>query len=132
MLKRAISMASKLPITVSDAAWSKMADVLQKSGRSAFVFSAQGGGCNGFNYNLETIDGTLFNSLKDKKSTVMENADTVLVVDKKSEFLLIGTTIDYVKEDYQKGVFESKFIFVPKKEIATSCGCGVSFSPKNL
>ena len=43
---------------------------------------------------------------------------------------LLGTTIDYVKEDYSKNIFESKFVYIPDKDKATSCGCGVSFNPK--
>ena len=43
---------------------------------------------------------------------------------------LIGTTIDYESEDFEKGRFESKFTFTPDKDFATSCGCGVSFNPK--
>ena len=46
------------------------------------------------------------------------------------EIYLIGTTIDYQFEDVKKGIYDSKFIFTPDKKIATSCGCGVSFSPK--
>ena len=53
-----------------------------------------------------------------------------LVIDPMSEMLLMGTTIDYIKEDYSKQIFESKFTFTPEKEIASTCGCGVSFSPK--
>ena len=41
---------------------------------------------------------------------------------------LLGTTIDYVKEDYNKNIFESKFIFVPNKDLANTCGCGVSMT----
>ena len=44
---------------------------------------------------------------------------------------LIGTKIDYINENYSKNIFESKFIFTPDKNFATSCGCGVSFNPKN-
>ena len=51
-------------------------------------------------------------------------------VDPMSEMLLLGTTIDYIKEDYNNQIYESKFIFTPRKELATSCGCGVSFSPR--
>ena len=41
-------------------------------------------------------------------------------------------TIDYISEDYSKGQYESKFVFNVDKKFASSCGCGVSFSPKNL
>ena len=43
---------------------------------------------------------------------------------------LLGTTIDYMYEDYNYGIFESKFIFLPNKKLASSCGCGISFTPK--
>ena len=43
---------------------------------------------------------------------------------------LLGTTIDYINEDYKKGIYESKFYFEINKELMTSCGCGISFSPK--
>ena len=43
---------------------------------------------------------------------------------------LFGTKIDFIKEDYNKNIFESKFIFIPDKNLATSCGCGISFNPK--
>ena len=33
-------------------------------------------------------------------------------------------------EDFRKGEFESKFQFKINKEKMTSCGCGISFSPK--
>ena len=41
-------------------------------------------------------------------------------------------TIDYISEDYSKGQYESKFVFNVDKKFASSCGCGVSFSPKNF
>ena len=61
----------------------------------------------------------------------MEENNTKLVIDPLSEMYLIGTTIDYINEDFEKGVFENKFIFLADKKIATSCGCGTSFTPKN-
>ena len=44
---------------------------------------------------------------------------------------LLGTTIDYISEDYTKGQFESKFQFDINKDLMNSCGCGMSFNPKN-
>ena len=43
---------------------------------------------------------------------------------------LLGTKIDYIKEDFSKGQYENKFVYEVDKELMTSCGCGVSFSPK--
>ena len=42
---------------------------------------------------------------------------------------LLGTTVDYIQEDYGKGIFESKFKFEINKEKMSSCGCGISFTP---
>jgi len=45
---------------------------------------------------------------------------------------VIGTTIDYINEDYKKGIFENKFIYNVDKKLASSCGCGISFTPKKI
>ena len=42
----------------------------------------------------------------------------------------MGTTIDFITEDYSKNIFENKFTFTPQKNLATSCGCGISFALK--
>jgi Fe-S cluster assembly iron-binding protein IscA len=54
----------------------------------------------------------------------------LVYVDPASEMFLLGTTIDYIKEDYSKGQFENKFIFEVDKELLSTCGCGTSFTPK--
>ena len=132
MLKRLFSVSKKAPITVSDQAWSKMSDVLRANNNYAFLFSAETGGCNGFNYNLETINKDQFKDLDNTKipPTLINKGYANLVIDPLSEMVLIGTTIDYIKEDYPNNIFESKFTFTPDKELATTCGCGVSFTPK--
>ena len=45
---------------------------------------------------------------------------------------LLGTEIDYIKEDFNKKIYESKFIYNIDKNLMTTCGCGTSFSPKNI
>ena len=132
MFTRTFTTLIKFPINVSATAWDKMAHILDKSNSNAFLFFATGGGCNGFNYNLETINKDDYNSLKSKKPTptIITNNTTQLIIDIKSEMLLLGTNIDYVQENYKKNIFESRFIFTPQKDLATSCGCGISFSPK--
>ena len=126
-----LSSLRKDPITITNKAWSKMTNILKKN-NYAFLFSAKGGGCNGFNYTLNTINEIEFNELYEEKipPTIIKNNNTKLIIESSSLWLLIGTTIDYIKEDYSKNIFESKFIFTPKKELATTCGCGVSFTPK--
>ena len=118
---RALStIAVKPVINVSEPAWQKLLSIYKKSGNPHFLFSADGGGCGGFKYNLQQTED--INS-KDPKVT---NGEITIAIDQVSEFLVLGTTIDYKRTE-----FEHKFEFIPDKTFATSCGCGVSFSPKN-
>ena len=120
-------------ISVTKQAWKKIGSILQKTpGAHGFLFGARGGGCNGFNYKLETIDEKKFDNLtaEEPSPIVVTNSNTQVVIEPMSEMLLLGTSIDFIEENYSKNIFESKFIFTPKKDFATSCGCGISFSPK--
>ena len=98
------------------------------------MFSAEGGGCNGFNYKLNSIEDKTYNKLIESKlpPTILTNNNISVIIDPMSEMYLIGTKIDYIFEDFNKGIFENKFVFTPDKEIASSCGCGVSFAPRNI
>ena len=80
---------------------------------------------------LNLLNQKLYESIrKQKYLTVLNHKDTHLYVDPLSEMYLLGTTIDYIHEDYSKGQFESKFNFDINKDLMSSCGCGISFSPK--
>ena len=123
----------KAPIQVTNNAWSKIDKIMNKSKNNiGFLFSISSGGCNGFNYNLNLLESDELNELnKEKlKMSYVESNNLRIYIEQKSEFYLLGTTIDYISEDFSKNIFESKFIFKPDKEKASTCGCGVSFSPK--
>ena len=134
MFRRFYSSVIKPPVIISNNAWDKIRDIIKKSNnKNGFLFYASSGGCNGFNYNLELIDEDIHNEIKDlkiKPNKISDSEYNKVYIDPKSEIFLIGTKIDYIKEDYSKNIFESKFIFIPDKDLATSCGCGVSFNPK--
>jgi iron-sulfur cluster assembly protein len=120
-------------IRVTSNAWTKMKTILNISNNKlGFIFSASSGGCNGFNFDLNIIDKKTFNKINQNKlkPTIIEHDNIKLYIDPLSELYLLGTTIDYIKEDYSKGQFENKFIFNVNRDLATSCGCGVSFTPK--
>ena len=126
-----LSTVAKSPINITDTAWKKIVDILTKSNAQGMVFSATGGGCNGFYYNFEIMSKSDVDLSKSKiKITYVEKEQSKVYIDPSSEMLLLGTTIDYIEEDYNKGVYESKFVYKADNNIATSCGCGVSFSPK--
>ena len=116
-------------IHITENAWDKLKSIQPDS---YFMFYAEGGGCNGFNYRLSLIKKSLGENLLKKKlpPSVINNQDINVIVDPMCEMYLIGTTIDYQFENMEKGIYDSKFIFTPDKNLATSCGCGVSFSPR--
>ena len=134
MIKRFYSTIMKTPIIITSNAWNKMNEISNKQDIKTFIFKATSGGCNGFNYKLELINNINYEKIihtqsTNIKPTILSNNNVKLLIDPISEFLLFGTTIDYIKEDYSNGIFENKFLFIPDKSLASSCGCGISFTP---
>jgi iron-sulfur cluster assembly accessory protein len=135
MTKRLFTSLNKFPITITNNAWEKMSQIIEQKNMEGFMFSAISGGCNGLNYDLKLIDSykvimEQYTNNGKTKISVMENNNNRLYIDPLSEMFLFGTTIDYILEDYDKGLFENKFVFIVDKNFASSCGCGVSFTPK--
>tara|TARA_B100000795_G_scaffold250604_1_gene218922 strand:+ start:1215 stop:1601 length:387 start_codon:yes stop_codon:yes gene_type:complete len=126
---RLYSTVSKFPIIVTNSAWNKMGDVIKKQEAYCFYLDIKSGGCSGFSYDMKLLN--LNNIQNYSKITMMENGDSKLLIEPSAEMFLLGTTIDYVEEDYSKGIFEKKFTFTPDKDLATTCGCGISFNPNS-
>ena len=120
-------------IQITQNALKKMSNIIKLSkNKYGFIYSASSGGCNGFNFELNLLTHKVYESIqKQKYFTVLNHENTHLYVDPLSEMHLLGTTIDYIHENYEEGQFESKFFFDINKELMSSCGCGISFSPKN-
>ena len=75
-----------------------------------------GGGCSGFSYDLKFDDQ--YDEKLDSKST---QHDVTVVVDRKSDLYLDGTTVDYYE-----GLEKRGFTFENPNAVK-SCGCGSSF-----
>lgn len=124
----------KIPIiNITENAWNKIISINKKViVNNGFLFSAKTGGCNGFNYSFNILKQDEFNEIhKGKlKPNYVEKYNIKVYVDPLSEFYLLGTKIDYVQENIEQNIFENKFTFTPDKKKASTCGCGVSFSPK--
>lgn len=131
-------------ISITTNAWKKFDDIIKNKEISqsnhsdslkGFLFSAKSGGCNGFNYNLSTLTEKQYSKIINNKTviptTVIKNNNIGVIIDPIAEPILIGTTIDYIKADYTKNNYESKFIFTPDSSHASSCGCGKSFTVKD-
>jgi iron-sulfur cluster assembly accessory protein len=112
--------------------WNKIREIIKQSkNKYGLLYSASSGGCSGFNFELGLLDETTYRKMsKMKYVTILIDIDATVYVDPTSEMFLLGTTIDYIKEDYSKGQFENKFIFEVDKELLSTCGCGTSFTPK--
>jgi len=119
-------------IHVTKNAWNKMSHIINLSkNKYGFIYSASSGGCNGFNFELNLLEKELHKEIIKKKFyTVLKEDTTKLYIDPISEMYLLGTTVDYIHEDYKNNIYESKFQFKINKDNMTSCGCGISFSPK--
>tara|TARA_R110002020_G_scaffold414012_1_gene623564 strand:- start:178 stop:552 length:375 start_codon:yes stop_codon:yes gene_type:complete len=120
-------------INITNNAWKKLNNITKKSNTNiGFLFGVTSGGCNGFNFDLKLLNNQELQKIKNKKPNILKNNDVSVYVDPTSEIYLIGTTIDYIHEDYSKNIYESKFIYSIDKDLASSCGCGISFMPKNI
>ena len=78
--------------------------------------SVKGGGCSGLMYDLSFDDQTT------DEDDVFEDKGVKIIVDKKSLFYLLGTTLDF-----SDGLNGKGFQFVNPNATRT-CGCGESFS----
>jgi len=75
-----------------------------------------GGGCSGFSYSLG------FDTQVDPAAdTIKEQHGIKIVVDKKSDLFLDGTTLDF-----HEGIDKRGFTFI-NPNAKKSCGCGSSF-----
>ena len=119
-------------INVTNTAWKKINSICKKSNNNNFLFSVTSGGCNGFNFNLNLLHDNEYKKIIKNKPSIISNENINIYIEPMSEMYLIGTTIDYIEEDINKGIFENKFVYKIDKNIASSCGCGISFMPKNI
>ena len=126
-------------IQITKNAWTKIREILHVTkNKYGMIYSASSGGCNGFNFELDLVSEDLYKTIHQNKFlTILTEPEgdkikgAKVYIDPLSEMYLLGTKIDYMKEDYSKKIYENKFIFEVDKNLMTSCGCGVSFSPKN-
>ena len=123
-------------VQITKNAWTKIREILHvTNNKYGMIYSASSGGCNGFNFELDLLTKDLHKKInRNKFLTILTEpeGDKKVYIDPVSEMYLLGTTIDYMKEDYSKKIYENKFIYEVDKNLMTSCGCGISFSPKNI
>ena len=109
---------SEAVVTLTPAAAERVKVAMQREGLtdSALRVSVVGGGCSGFQYNLN------FDKQVRPDDSVIEQGGVRLLIDSTSAPYLEGMTIDYVS-----GLHGAGFKFLNPKA-ARTCGCGSSFS----
>ncbi len=108
-----------MAITLTERAAKEVKKVLEdqkQSSETMLRVRVVGGGCSGFSYDLKFDDQ--FDEKADSKSV---QHDVTLVVDKKSDLYLDGTTVDFYD-----GLEKRGFTF-DNPNAVKSCGCGSSF-----
>ena len=112
-----MSIETALPVTVSQRAAKRIAEIIAAEGRPMMLrLAVTGGGCAGFQYNFALDDARADDDL-----AVEEGGVTVLIDSTSLEFLT-GAEIDFV-DDLIGASFK-----VNNPNATSSCGCGTSFS----
>ncbi len=106
-------------ITVSETARERLLLLMKEEGHdiSAFVrVGVNSGGCSGLSYDLG------FDTEKSEEDKLFEDNEIKIVVNKKSFFYLIGTTLEY------SGGLNGKGFVFNNPNASRTCGCGESFA----
>jgi iron-sulfur cluster assembly accessory protein len=105
------------PVTLSAAAAARIHAISAREGHPVMLrVSVEGGGCSGFQYQLDLVESGQDDDLK------IERDGAVALVDEVSLGLLIGSEIDFVDE------LAGAEFKIRNPNAKSSCGCGVSFS----
>lgn len=105
------------PVTVSDAAFRRVATILKKSaGETALRISVEGGGCSGFSYKYDLTHE------EEPDDLVFEQGGARVVIDPMSITYMDGSVIDFV-DDLMGQSFQ-----IRNPNAVAACGCGTSFS----
>jgi len=104
-------------ITLSPSAAGRIRQIAEREGRPLMLrVAVEGGGCSGFQYQLDLVDEAQPGDLK------IERDGATAVIDEISMVLLKGSEIDFVDE------LAGAEFKVRNPNAKSSCGCGVSFS----
>ena len=106
-----------MPVTLSDRAARRIADILKTEPQpTALRLAVTGGGCSGFQYNFALDESRMDDDL------VLEKDGATVLIDPVSLDFLAGAEIDFI-DDLIGHAFK-----VNNPNATASCGCGTSFT----
>lgn len=107
---------AEVQFEVTSRAFARVSKILSAEEASALRVSVEGGGCSGFQYRYDLVEGPADDDL------VLTGETATVVVDPVSLPFLAGAELDYV-DDVMGQSFQIK-----NPNAQSSCGCGTSFS----
>ena len=103
-------------LLVTNNAAKKIIELSKKKEKKMLRISVTGGGCQGFQYNLDMEDKSK------KKDIIIKKNNALVIIDQNSLNLINGSEIDIVED-----LIGSRFK-INNPKATSSCGCGTSFS----
>ena len=106
-----------MKVEMTDAAAKRIARIVaSEPGKSALRISVEGGGCSGFSYKFDLVDG------RNEDDVAIEKDGATLLIDDMSLVYMGGSVVDFV-DDLMGQSFQ-----IRNPNAVASCGCGTSFS----
>lgn len=106
-----------LPVTLTERAARRIAEIVAGEPAGTMLrVSVEGGGCSGFQYMFDLVDGAA------AEDQVIERDGAKVLIDPVSMAYLAGSEIDFV-DDLIGAAFK-----IQNPNATASCGCGTSFS----
>ncbi|CAI2934970.1 iron-sulfur cluster insertion protein ErpA [Aminobacter niigataensis] len=106
-----------MKVDMTEAAAKRIAKIVASDpGKIALRISVEGGGCSGFSYKFDLVDG------RNDDDVAIERDGATLLVDDLSLVYMGGSVVDFV-DDLMGQSFQIK-----NPNAVAGCGCGTSFS----
>jgi|TARA_Y100000385_G_scaffold27574_1_gene26046 iron-sulfur cluster assembly accessory protein len=110
-----VEIKMQLPPKVTNRAFERLAEIIPASSNKGLRVAVEGGGCSGFQYNIEL-------DTKHEDDLILEKEGNKVFIDSISLPFLSDAVIDFSDE-----LIGARFV-VENPNASSSCGCGTSFS----
>ena len=108
---------SAMKVEMTDAAAKRIAAIVaREAGKTALRVTVEGGGCSGFSYKFDLVEGS------NDDDVAIEKLGATILIDEMSLIYMGGSVIDFV-DDLMGQSFQ-----IRNPNAVASCGCGTSFS----